>query len=151
VAAGIPAVPVLAAFGALDALARTAGASPVVAGLACCGMALLGGLPYGGLFQRAANDPRGGWLYGLAFGFVLWMLGPVPLLQWLPDDGPALVGRPAIGLLLGQLLRGLALGVVFPLVHRRLHSGLEDRERANRGRFGREAVTRPLLARLGTR
>ena len=60
------------------------------------------------------------------------------------------LGR-ASGIATMRLLWGLSLGVVFPLVHRRLHSGLEDRERANRGRFGREAVTRPLLARLGTR
>ena len=63
---------------------------------------------------------------------------------------PILSGNPALGLLLARLLWGLSLGVVFPFV-RRLHSGLEDRERANRGRFGREAVTQPLLARLGTR
>ena len=44
---------------------------------------LLGGVFYGWLFQRAANDPRGG-LLGLAFGFVLWMLVPIPLLQWRP-------------------------------------------------------------------
>ena len=70
---------------------------------------LLGGVLYGWLFQRAANDPRGGWLFGLAFGFVLWMLGPVPLLQWLPDQ-PILRGYPAAGLLLAQLLWGLAWG-----------------------------------------
>jgi hypothetical protein len=72
------------------------------------------------------------------------MLGPVPLLQWLPDR-PILSGNPAIGLLLGQLLWGLVLGLVFPLVHRRLHAGLEDRQRGNEGGIGPEAVTRRLL------
>ena len=86
---------------------------------------LLGGILYGWLFQRAANDPRGGWLFGLAFGFVLWMLGPVPLLQWLPDQ-PILRGYPAAGLLLAQLLWGLALGLVFPPIHRHLHVSLES-------------------------
>src|SRR3954466_7449325 len=61
----------------------------------------------------------GGWLFGLAFGFLLWMLGPIPLLQCLPAQ-PVLSGRPALGLLLGLLLWGFVLGVVFPFVHRRL-------------------------------
>src|SRR3712207_1606769 len=89
-------------------------------------MMLLSGILYGWLFQRAANDPRGGWLFGMAFGFVLWMLGPVPLLQWLPDQ-PILHGYPAAGLLLAQLLWGLVMGVVFPSVHRHLHVSLDNR------------------------
>jgi hypothetical protein len=99
--------------------------------------------------QRAANDPRGGWLFGLAFGFVLWMLVPIPLLQWLPHR-PILSGNPlsaaACATALGTFVGG-RVSVRSPTTAFRL----EDRERANRGRFGREAVTRPLLARLGTR
>ena len=148
--AAIPAIALLGRFGSLGALGPATGISPVVAGLVYGGMMLLGGVLYGWLFQRAANDPRGGWLFGLAFGFVLWMLVPVPLLQWLPHR-PILSGNPALGLLLAQLLWGLSLGVVFPFVHRRFHSGLEDHERGNRRRFGPEAVTRRLLARLGRR
>jgi hypothetical protein len=142
--ADLPATAVLVPFGSLDALGHAAGIATVLAGLAYGGTMLLGGVLYGWLFQRAANDPRGGWLFGLAFGFVLWMLGPIPLLQWLPDR-PILSGNPAIGLLLGQLIWGLVLGVVFPFVHRRLHAGLEDRRRANGGRIGPEAVARRLL------
>ena len=120
-----PALGVLAGFGSLDAPAMATGTSVVLAGCAYGSLMLLGGILYGWLFQRAANDPRGGWLFGLAFGFVLWMLGPVPLLQWLPDR-PILRGYPAAGLLLGQLLWGFALGVVFPLIHRRLHVDLHE-------------------------
>jgi hypothetical protein len=148
--ADIPAAAVLVPFGSLDALGHAAGVATVLAGVAYGGTMLLGGVLYGWLFQRAANDPRGGWLFGLAFGFVLWMLGPVPLLQWLPDR-PILSGNPAIGLLLGQLLWGLVLGLVFPLVHRRLHAGLEDRQRGNEGGIGPEAVTRRLLHDRGLR
>jgi hypothetical protein len=68
---------------------------------------------------RAANDPRGGWLFGMAYGFVLWMLGPIPLLQWAPEQ-PILTGYPAVGLLLGELLWGLILGLAFPLPCARL-------------------------------
>jgi Na+/proline symporter len=123
--ADIPAIALLGLFGSLGALGPATGTSSVVAGLAYGGMMLLGGVLYGWLFQRAANDPRGGWLFGLAFGFVLWILVPIPLLQWLPDE-PVLSGRPALGLLLGQLLWGFVLGVVFPFVHRRLHIRLND-------------------------
>src|SRR5215218_1320902 len=123
--ADIPVFPLLALFGSLNAFSFAVGASAVTAGLAFGSVMLLGGLLYGALFQRAANDPRGGWLFGMAFGFVLWMLGPVPLLQWLPER-PIMIGNPATGLFLGQLLWGLGLGLVFPFVHRRLHRTLDE-------------------------
>lgn len=126
--AAAPAMAILAGFQALDAPARATGTSVFTASLAYAGLMLLGGVLYGWLFQRAANDPRGGWLFGMAFGFVLWMIGPIPLLQWLPDQ-PILRGYPAVGLLLAQLLWGLVTGVVFPPIHRHLHVGLENRSR----------------------
>jgi hypothetical protein len=144
VIADLPATAVLGPFGSLEKLAHAAGIATVLSALAYGGTMLLGGMLYGWLFQRAANDPRGGWLFGLAFGFVLWMLGPIPLLQWLPDR-PILSGNPAIGLLLGQLLWGLVLGAVFPFAHRRLYAGLEASPGSDGERTGPEAVTRQLL------
>jgi Na+/proline symporter len=137
---------VLAGFQALDAPARAAGTSVFAAGLAYAGMMLSGGILYGWLFQRAANDARGGWLFGMAYGFVLWMLGPVPLLQWLPDQ-PILHGYPAAGLLLAQLLWGLALGLVFPLIHRRLHGRLESASQTGSGCMGPEAAVQAQMLR----
>jgi hypothetical protein len=144
--ADIPAVAVLASFGSLDALGRAFGVSPALAGLAYGCVMLLGGLAYGSLFQRAANDPRGGWLFGLAFGFVLWMLGPIPLLQWLPNR-PALSGYPATGLLLGELLWGLVLGMAFPFIHRRLHARLDEQPPVGSGRTGPDAAATTRLLR----
>ena len=144
--ADIPATALLELFGSLGALGPTIGTSPVVAGLAYGAIVLLGGVLYGWLFQRAANDPRGGWLFGLAFGFVLWMLGPIPLLQWLPDQ-PVLSGRPALGLLLSQLLWGFVLGVAFPFVHRRLHVGLDDGPGFSPRSVGPEAAAQLQLLR----
>jgi hypothetical protein len=146
--ATVPALAVLIGFQSLDAPARAIGTTALAASLAYTGLMLLGGMLYGWLFQRAANDPRGGWLFGMAFGFVLWMLGPIPLLQWLPDQ-PILRGYPAAGLLLAQLLWGLALGLVFPLIHRHLHTGLEIRPGSESRSTGPEAavqthVLRPL-------
>jgi hypothetical protein len=142
--ANIPAAVVFAAFGSLKRFGEAAGISIVAAGLVYGGMMLLGGVLYGALFQRAANDTRGGWLFGLAFGFIVWMLGPIPLLQWLPDR-PVLTGNPAIGVLLGQLLWGLVLGAAFPFVHRRLHSGLGEQLSLDRAHIGPETVIRQLL------
>jgi hypothetical protein len=146
VIATAPALAALTGFQALDAPARATSTSVLAASLAYVGMMLLGGVFYGRLFQRAANDPRGGWLFGLAFGFVLWMLGPVPLLQWLPEQ-PILRGYPAAGLLLAQLLWGLALGLVFPLVHRRLHGSLKSEAETASGGTGPEAAAQTQMLR----
>ncbi len=124
IVADIPAIWVLQAFGSLGAISRAANWSILTAALAYMGMMLLGGVLYGWLFQRAANDPRGGWLFGMSFGFLLWMLGPIPLLQWVPKQ-PIMMGYPAIGLLLGQLLWGLTLGLALPFAHRPLRGRLD--------------------------
>ncbi|MBO1905867.1 hypothetical protein KHP60_12950 [Microvirga sp. 3-52] len=146
VLAAVPALAVLVGFQALDAPAQAIGTSVFAAGLAFAGLMLLGGALYGWLFQRAANDPRGGWLFGMAFGFVLWMLGPVPLLQWLPDQ-PILQGYPATGLLLSQLFWGLALGLGFPLIHRHLHVSLENRSGFASQSTGPEAAAQSQMLR----
>ncbi len=39
------------------------------------GLVLLAGVLYGQMFQRAANDRHGGWLFGLAYGFLIWRPG----------------------------------------------------------------------------
>jgi Na+/proline symporter len=139
--ATVPALAILVGFQALSEPARATGTSVFAASLAYAGLMLLGGVLYGWLFQRAANDPRGGWLFGMAFGFVLWMLGPVPLLQWLPDQ-PILRGYPAAGLLLAQLIWGLVTGVVFPSIHRRLHLSVGSQSRSASRSTGPEAAVR---------
>jgi hypothetical protein len=146
VIATAPALAVLAGFQALDTPARATGTSVFAASLAYAGLMLFGGILYGWLFQRAANDVRGGWLFGLSFGFVLWMLGPIPLLQWLPEQ-PILRGYPAAGVLLAQLLWGFAVGLVFPLVHRRLHGSLESEARAGSRCMGPEAAAQTQMLR----
>ncbi|MDJ0448850.1 hypothetical protein [Methylocystis sp. JR02] len=146
IVADIPALGLLQAFGSLGALAQATHASVILPALAYIGLMLLGGVLYGWLFQRAANDPRGGWLFGMAFGFVLWMLGPIPLLQWLPTQ-PLLTGYPAVGLLLGELLWGLVLGVAFPYVHRPLRPNLSAQLAPPTARTGPQAACDPHLAR----
>jgi hypothetical protein len=146
VIATVPALAILIVFQSLNEPARAADTTVMSAGGAYVGLMLLGGVLYGWLFQRAANDPWGGWLFGLAFGFVVWMLGPIPLLQWLPDE-PILRGYPAAGLLLAQLLWGFTLGVVFPPIHRRLHAGLDNQSVSGPGIIGPEAAAQTQMLR----
>jgi len=114
-----PAALLLWVTGGLEGLARALGTKSAVAiPLHLFAMALAGAL-YGRLFGRAANDRRGGWLFGISYGFLLWMLGPVTALQWIIGR-PVAVGRAAMGLLGAHLAYGLALGLLFPQVHRLL-------------------------------
>jgi hypothetical protein len=83
----------------------------------------LGGAGYGLLFQRAANDPSGGWLFGMAYGFLIWMVVAVPLLQWLPEK-PVMIGLPGLGLYVVHVLWGLLVGLGFRYVHRPLQDRL---------------------------
>src|SRR5690348_5501325 len=42
---------------------------------------ILAGVVYAAVFKRAANDRRGGWLFGASYGFLLWIIAPISLLQ----------------------------------------------------------------------
>lgn len=145
--ADIPAIATLNAFGALGVLSDAGNISAAHAALAFTALMLIGGLLYGLLFRRAANDQRGGWLFGLAFGFLLWMLEAVPLLQWFPEH-PIMSGYPAMGLLLGQLLWGLTLGIAFPLVHRRFLLRLDEAPARRSESTGPQAAADPHLKRI---
>ncbi len=122
--ANLPATALVSLLGTLHEVAAAMSAGRPVVLAAFCALNVVTGIAYGRLFQRAANDKRGAWLFGLAFGFIVWMLVTAPLLQWIPHE-PTLVRVPAIGLLLGQLLWGLVLGLAFPFVHAWISPELE--------------------------
>jgi hypothetical protein len=126
VLAEAPALFVLYRFDVLDVLASAGHGSALRWGLLHAVAMAFGGAAYGLLFQRAANDQAGGWLFGMAYGFLLWMIAAVPLLQWLPPE-PLLRGDPALALFTGQLLWGLATGLCFPHVHAPLKAGVVGR------------------------
>jgi hypothetical protein len=90
---------------------------PVPAAACVVGIvALVAGGLYGRIFMRAANDRGGGWLFGIGFGFLLWMLGPGTVVSWIWGE-PLLTGRAGQAFLAGHLLYGLVLGLAFPRVH----------------------------------
>ena len=96
---------------------------------------IVSGAIYGRVFSRAANDVRGGWLFGISYGFLIWMVGPVTALQWLIDR-PIALGVAAMGILGAHLIYGLVLGLLFPAVHRSLQCELRQLKEPNqRGSF----------------
>lgn len=125
--AAIPAVALLLYTDGLEALAGSVGLSRWITLLLQVSLFVLLGLIYGWIFSRAADDTRGGWLFGISFGFLVWMVGPAMVLQWFSDEAVA-EGVAAKGLLGSHLAWGLFLGLLFPWVHRmlqrRLYGGL---------------------------
>jgi hypothetical protein len=98
-------------------------------------VAVIAGAIYGRVFNRAANDPQGGWLFGISFGFLIWMIGPVTVLQW-TFGRPLAVGVPAMGILAAHLIYGLVTGLLFPWIHRSLQAELRHlKEPSGRGTF----------------
>jgi ABC-type Co2+ transport system permease subunit len=120
----IPAVAILIAFGSLNVEAeilRMSAAATLGAG--CVAMAM-SGAAYARFFGRAANAVKGGWLFGMSFGFALWATGAVLVLPLL-SGGRAPAGTAAAGLALSLIIWGIATGILVPFVHRPLHESLK--------------------------
>ena len=131
VLATAPAIALLHAFGSLEVEARILGASiAVTLGVGWVVMAIAGAI-YARLFGRAANDARGGWLFGMAFGFALWAAGAVMVLP-LASGGEAPAGTAALGVFVSLVVWGAALGTVQPFIHRPLHEKLESASKCSK-------------------
>ena len=126
-----PAILLLHAFGSLEVEAQILGLSTF--GTLGAGWPIMAaaGAAYARLFGRAANDIRGGWLFGMAFGFALWAAGAVMVLP-IVSGGKAPAGTAALGVFLSLLVWGAALGAVQPLIHRPLHKKIEDASKSNK-------------------
>ena len=134
--AEIPAVLMLWWSGALSSASQSLSLS-IYAALALHFLAtVIAGVVYGRVFSRAANDPRAGWLFGISFGFLMWMIGPVTVLRWWLR-GPLALGVAAMGILGAHLLYGLSLGLLFPWIHKLLQSELSQLKGPGlHGKFG---------------
>lgn len=126
--ATIPAVAILYSFEALRVEAGILGLSEVMTVGAGWPVMAAAGAVYGRLFGRAANDARGGWLFGMAFGFALWAAGAVLIIP-LASGGHTPAGIAAVGVFLSLVAWGAALGTAFPFVHHPLHERLETAAR----------------------
>ncbi len=122
--ATIPAIGLLWWFGSLQVEARILGISPVMTVVIGWPIMAAAGAAYSRLFGRAANDVRGGWLFGMAFGFVIWAAGAVMVLP-LASHGLAPAGPRAVGVFGSLVLWGAVLGALVPFVHRPLHEDIE--------------------------
>lgn len=119
-AAGIPSAAVLYFSGAAGSVDRITGIgiSPLI--FVHILLIILAGILYAQIFKRAANDRKGGWLFGAGYGFLLWVIGPISIWQAL-SGVPVAVGTAAKGVFGACILYGLILGSLFPLIHSLIH------------------------------
>lgn len=122
--ATVPATGVLVLFGSLEVEAEILGISPAATLAGGWAVMAIAGAAYARFFGRAANAVRGGWLFGMSFGFGLWAAGAVLVLPLL-SGGRAPAGGAAVGVALSLIVWGLATGILVPFVHRPLHQSLE--------------------------
>jgi hypothetical protein len=134
----IPAIGVLIAFGSLEVEAQILGISRLLTLGAGWAVMAIAGAAYARIFGRAANSRRGGWLFGMSFGFALWAAGAVLVLP-LISGGRTPAGHAAAGVAMSLLVWGFATGVLMPFVHRPLHEDLETASK--RTEVGPDAAT----------
>lgn len=136
--AEIPSGALLYWSGALASIAERFGANVWSVLAADAVLMILAGMLYAAIFKRAANDCEGGWLFGAAYGFLLWMFAPVTIWQILTSR-PAAVGHAAMGLFAAHVLYGLVLGLVYPRIHALVQARLnETPEESSERRKSRE-------------
>ena len=125
VLAEIPSALLLYYSGASESVAAAFGVEIWIVFAASGMLKVLAGLLYAAIFKRSANDREGGWLFGAAYGFLLWMIAPLTLWQ-LITSRPVAVGKAAMGLFGAQVLYGLVLGLIYPRVHSLVQGKLSD-------------------------
>ena len=125
IVAFIPFEIILQLSGARKAIAAGFGISVWTSMVISATVMIVAGLVYAAVFKRAANDRRGGWLFGASFGFFLWTIAPITIWQLLVAR-PMAVGTAAMGLFGAHVVYGVALGTVFPWIHSVIQSRMND-------------------------
>jgi hypothetical protein len=124
--ASLPAMVVLIVFPSFKVVAdQVMGLPRPLTAIVLIGGFALSGLIYALAFRRAANDKRGGWLFGAAFGFLLWMAAPLVVLPFITERVIA-AGVAATGLFAGFLVWGTVVGWLFPYIHHPLQRHLSS-------------------------
>ena len=117
--AGWPALLLAWRTNGLAALVALMHLSLISMSLVGMGVMVLAGAAYGFMFPRAGADLAGCWLFGLAYGFLIWLIFPGALMP-LVVGHPVAVGVAAAGLMFACLAYGLFVGILYPLVLRLL-------------------------------
>ena len=131
---------ILARVGMLPSVAALVGSrSPATGLLAHLGIAVVIGAAYGLLFRRQSFDLSSALGWGVSYGFLWWILGPLTLM-------PILLGRPPLWTveaaaalfpsLIGHFAYGAGLGVVFHLLEASQNPWWIPRSRAEATRVG---------------
>jgi hypothetical protein len=123
--------------GAFVGVADRAGIGLLATHAAHAFISILAGILYSEVFKRAANDRKGGWLFGAAFGFLLWMFAPITIWQ-LFAPRPVAVGEAAMGLFAAHIVYGLVLGFLYPRIHTLVQARLAKRQPEKRPSEERE-------------
>jgi hypothetical protein len=124
IAAAAPAIALRLWSGALGSEGAALGLGVWLASAGNLVIFALSGLLYAYVFQRAANELCSGWLLGISFGFLLWVIGPVTVWDWTTGE-PLATGTAAIGLFASYIVFGLALGAIYPMVNRLTQAKLD--------------------------
>ncbi|NUT00470.1 MAG: hypothetical protein HOP96_05800 [Sphingomonas sp.] len=123
-----PAILLLLCFGSLAVEARILDVPTAATLGGGWTVTAVAGALYARIFGRAANDSRCGWLFGMAFGFIVWAGGAVLILP-LASGGRTPAGHAALGLFLSLVVWGAALGILLPYVHRLLRKSIASEAR----------------------
>lgn len=128
--ASLPAMAVLIIFPSFKVIAdQVMGLSKALTAIVLIGSFSLSGLVYALAFRRAANDKHGGWLFGAAFGFLLWMAAPLVVLPVITAKVMA-AGLAATGLFACFVVWGTVAGGLFPYIHHPLQRQLSSESEA---------------------
>jgi uncharacterized membrane protein YagU involved in acid resistance len=140
-AGGLPFTLLIARIGGLAAAGRLIGSTSMASGLVVQFVVSEAvGITYGLLFRRQSYDAGSALGWGLAYGFLWWVLGPLTLAPVLLGARPQWTVEAAASLfpfLVGHLAYGAALGVVFHLLEARQNPWWIPRTRAEAARVAR--------------
>jgi uncharacterized membrane protein YagU involved in acid resistance len=114
---------VMVQIGILPSVARLVGSDSGLVGLMVhLVIAEIVGISYGVLFRRQAFDPAAAIGWGVSYGFVWWVLGPLtlaPVILGVPPAWTVEAAAAAFPSLIGHLAYGAGLGLTFYVLEAR--------------------------------
>ncbi len=132
---------IMVQIGFLPTVATLVGStSPLTGFIVHLLIANLIGMSYGLLFQRQSYDVGSALGWGLSYGFVWWLIGPLTLMPVLlggPPQWTLSAAAAAFPALVGHLAYGAGLGVAFYLLEARYRPWWVSRSQAEGARLAR--------------